>query len=389
MDIQKKSLEIHEKLKGKLEIKSKIPLKSIEDLSLAYTPGVAEVCREITKDKSLIYKYTFKENTVAVISDGSAVLGLGNIGPEAALPVMEGKCVLFKEFAGINAFPICLSKQDIKTTIETIKNISVVFGGINLEDFKAPECFEIEEGLQNLGIPVMHDDQHGTAVVVLAALINSLKIRGLAKEKAKIVINGAGAAGTAITKILFKYGFKNIAVLDSKGIIYRGRSDLIKEKELIAELTNLDCIIDTNFKSCLKGDLKNALKNADIFIGVSKGNLLTKEMIGSMNKNPIIFALANPNPEIMPDLAKEAGAFIVGTGRSDFPNQINNVLAFPGIFRGALDIKAKRITDKMKIAAAEALASVIKPSVDKILPSPFDKEIVPRIADAVKEAYQE
>src|SRR3989344_3616627 len=342
MDIQKKSLEIHEKLKGKLEIKSKIPLKSIEDLSLAYTPGVAEVCREITKDKSLIYKYTFKENTVAVISDGSAVLGLGNIGPEAALPVMEGKCVLFKEFAGINAFPICLSKQDIKTTIETIKNISVVFGGINLEDFKAPECFEIEEGLQNLGIPVMHDDQHGTAVVVLAALINSLKIRGLAKEK-----------------------------------------------ELIAELTNLDCIIDTNFKSCLKGDLKNALKNADIFIGVSKGNLLTKEMIGSMNKNPIIFALANPNPEIMPDLAKEAGAFIVGTGRSDFPNQINNVLAFPGIFRGALDIKAKRITDKMKIAAAEALASVIKPSVDKILPSPFDKEIVPRIADAVKEAYQE
>src|SRR3989344_2508908 len=337
MDIQKKSLEIHEKLKGKLEIKSKIPLKSIEDLSLAYTPGVAEVCREITKDKSLIYKYTFKENTVAVISDGSAVLGLGNIGPEAALPVMEGKCVLFKEFAGINAFPICLSKQDIKTTIETIKNISVVFGGINLEDFKAPECFEIEEGLQNLGIPVMHDDQHGTAVVVLAALINSLKIRGLAKEKAKIVINGAGAAGTAITKIL----------------------------------------------------LKNALKNADIFIGVSKGNLLTKEMIGSMNKNPIIFALANPNPEIMPDLAKEAGAFIVGTGRSDFPNQINNVLAFPGIFRGALDIKAKRITDKMKIAAAEALASVIKPSVDKILPSPFDKEIVPRIADAVKEAYQE
>ncbi|MDD5193108.1 MAG: NADP-dependent malic enzyme [Candidatus Nanoarchaeia archaeon] len=390
MDLQKKSLEIHEKLRGKLEIKSKISLNSIEALSLAYTPGVAEACREITKNKSFIYKYTIKENTVAVISDGSAVLGLGNIGPEAALPVMEGKAILFKEFAGIDAFPICLSEQDTKKTIETIKNISTVFGGINLEDFKAPECFEIENSLQDLGIPVMHDDQHGTAVVVLAALINSLAIKGLPKEKAKIVINGAGAAGIAITNLLFKYGFKNIVILDSKGIIYKGRGDLNKEKELIAEVTNLNCIIDSNSNSCLKGDLKTALKNTDIFIGVSKGNLLTQESIGSMNKDPIILALANPNPEIMPDLAKEAGAFIVGTGRSDFPNQVNNVLAFPGIFRGALDIKAKHITNQMKIAAAEALASVIKnPEPNKILPSPFDKEVVPKVAEAVKKAYIE
>lgn len=379
-NIQKKSLELHKKLKGKFEIRSKIPLKTKEDLSLVYTPGVAEACLEIAKDKSKIYDYTIKGNSVAVISDGSAVLGLGNIGAEAALPVMEGKTVIFKELANIDAYPICLQSQDVKTNIETIKNISTVFGGINLEDFKAPECFEIESALQDLGIPVMHDDQHGTAVVVLAGLINSLKLKNLNKEQARVVINGAGAAGIAITKLLLKYSFKHIILLDSKGIICKGRSDLNEVKKKISEQTNMECI---------KGDLEDALQGADIFIGVSKPNLLNERLIKLMNKDPVIFALANPTPEIMPDQAKKAGAFIVATGRSDFPNQVNNSLAFPGIFRGALDIKAKRITDDMKIAAAQAIASLVQPSSEKIIPFSLDRDVVPAVANAVKKAYKE
>jgi len=376
MDYNKESLKLHKKFKGKIEIKSKVPLKSKEDLSLAYTPGVAEPCREIFKEK--VYDYTIKRNCVAVISDGSAVLGLGNIGAEAGIPVMEGKAILFKEFAGIDAFPICLKEQNTQKTIETIKNISPIFGGINLEDFKAPECFEIEKSLQDLGIPVMHDDQHGTAVVVLAGLINALKLSDKKKEKVQIIFSGAGAAGIAITKLLLHYGFKNIILCDSKGIIYEGRENLDESKKEISKITN--------FKK-IKGSLKDALKNADIVVGVSKEKLISKEDIKLMNKKPIVFALANPVPEIMPDEAKAGGAFIVATGRSDFPNQINNVLAFPGIFRGALDIRAKKITTEMKIAAAETLANLVNPSVEKILPLPLDKTIVPAVAEAVKKSW--
>ncbi len=379
MDYNQKSLELHEKLKGKLEIRSKISLETKDDLSIAYTPGVAEVSRKIAENKEDIYKYTLKGNTVAVISDGSSVLGLGNIGAEAALPVMEGKAILFKELANIDAFPICIKEQNTQKTIETIRNIAPVFGGINLEDFKAPEAFEIESKLQDLGIPVMHDDQHGTAVVVLAGLINSLKVRNSHKKDVKVVINGAGAAGIAIAKLLLKYGFKKLIMLDSNGIIYEGRENLNSSKSEISKITNHDL---------LKGGLSEALKDADVFIGVSRPNLLTGEMVKSMN-NPIIFAMSNPIPEIMPDEAKNAGAFIVATGRSDFPNQVNNVLAFPGIFRGALDIRAKKITDKMKLAAAEALAETIEPSIDKILPNPLDKSVVTAIAKAVKRAYNE
>ena len=379
MDYNQKSLELHEKLKGKLEVRSKISLKTKDDLSIAYTPGVAEVSRRIAENKEDIYKYTFKGNTVAVISDGSSVLGLGNIGAEAALPVMEGKAILFKELADIDAFPICIKEQNTQKTIETIRNIATVFGGINLEDIKAPEAFEIESRLQDLGIPVMHDDQHGTAVVVLAGLINSLKVRNSHKKDVKVVINGAGAAGIAIAKLLLKYGFKKLIILDSIGIIYEGRENLNSVKNEISKITNHDL---------LKGGLSEALKDADVFIGVSRPNLLTGEMVKSMN-NPIIFAMANPIPEIMPDEAKNAGAFIVATGRSDFPNQVNNVLAFPGIFRGALDIRAKKITDKMKLDAAEALAGTIEPSIDKILPDPLDKSVVTAIAKAVKKAYKE
>ena len=380
MDYNAESLKMHEKLKGKLEIKSKIPLNSKDDLSIAYTPGVAEASRKIAENKEDVYKFTIKGNTVAVISDGSSVLGLGNIGALASLPVMEGKAILFKEFANIDAFPICIEEQDTQKTIETIKNISPVFGGINLEDFKAPEAFEIEAALQDLGIPVMHDDQHGTAVVVLAGLINSLKLRNSKKEDVNVIINGSGAAGIAVSKMLIKYGFKNLIILDSKGTIYEGRENLNPSKDEIARMTNHDLI---------KGDLTNALKNADIFIGVSQPNILTEEMIKLMNPKPIIFALSNPVPEIMPDLAKNAGAFIIATGRSDFPNQVNNVLGFPGIFRGALDIRAKNITDNMKIAAAVALAGSIEPSVDQILPDPLNKEVVPTVAEAVKKAYRE
>ena len=378
MNTQEESLKLHEKLKGKLEVRSKLPLKTREDLSLAYTPGVAEPCRYIYKNKEDVYKYTFKGNTVAVISDGSSVLGLGNIGAEASLPVMEGKSVLFKEFGNIDAFPICLSTQDPKKIIETVKNIAPVFGGINLEDIKAPECFEVEEALQDLGIPVMHDDQHGTAVVVLAALINSLKVTK--KSNPRIVINGAGAAGIAVSKLLLSYNLKNIILCDSQGVVYLGRDNLNKYKEEVVKKAN---------NHNIKGSLSDALKNSDVFIGVSKANLVSKEMVESMNPHPIIMAMANPDPEILPDVAKSGGASIIATGRSDYPNQVNNVLAFPGIFRGALDIRAKKITEKMKIAAAEALANSIIPTPEAILPYALDKSVVPNVAEAVKKAYLE
>ena len=383
MDVKKESLKLHEKLKGKIEIAGKMAVKSREDLSLLYTPGVAEPCLRIAEKKEDIYKYTMKGNCVAVISDGSAVLGLGNIGGEAGLPVMEGKALLFKEFAGIDAFPICLSSQNVKTTIETIRNIAPVFGGINLEDFKAPECFEIENALQDLGIPVMHDDQHGTAVVVLAGLINALKVVGKKKEDAKVVFSGAGAAATGILKLLIEYGFnaKKIIVVDSKGIVDRCRKDLTLEKKQLAELTGAECSL---------GGLKEAIKGSDVFIGVSKKGLLTGEMVKTMARDAIIFAMANPEPEIFPDEALKAGARIVATGRSDFPNQVNNVLAFPGIFRGALDCRAKRITEKMKLAAAEAIAQVVYgPSESEIIPSPFDGKVVLAVAEAVKKAWKE
>jgi len=375
------ALEMHEKLKGKLSVVSKKKLETKDDLSTAYTPGVAEPCRKIHENPKDVYKYTIKGNTVAVISDGSAVLGLGNIGPEASMPVMEGKAVLFKEFADIDAFPICLAEQNVQKTIDTVKNIYPCFGGINLEDIKAPECFEIEAALQDLGIPVMHDDQHGTAVVVLAGLINALKVTGKDKEEVKVVISGTGAAGVAVAKLMLKYGFKHIIMTDSQGIVFKDRENLNPVKQEMATMTNHDL---------LKGDLSEALKRSDIFIGVSKPNIVTEEDIKSMNPNPIIFALSNPVPEIMPDLAKNAGASIVATGRSDFPNQVNNVLAFPGIFRGALDIRAKRITDEMKLAAAESLAAAIEnPTADEILPYSLDKSVVPKIAEAVKKAYRE
>lgn len=381
MDVKKESLELHEKLRGKISVVSKMPVKERRDLSLLYTPGVAEPCRKIAENKEDVYKYTMKGNTVAVISDGSAVLGLGNIGAEAGLPVMEGKALLFREFAGIDAFPICLHSQNVEENIRTIKNIAPVFGGINLEDFKAPECFAVENGLQDLGIPVMHDDQHGTAVVVLAGLINALKAVGKKKENVKVVFSGAGAAGTGIFRLLVAYGFnsKNFIMSDKNGIIHRTRGDLDVSKKELAELTN---------HKNLKGGLKEAVKGADVFIGVSAKNVLTKEMVSTMDR-AIIFAMANPEPEIMPREALEGGAFVVATGRSDFPNQVNNVLAFPGIFRGALDCRAKRITEKMKLAAAEAIASIVeKPSRELIIPSPFDKKVVERVAEAVKKAWK-
>ncbi|PIN74784.1 NAD-dependent malic enzyme [Candidatus Woesearchaeota archaeon CG10_big_fil_rev_8_21_14_0_10_37_12] len=381
MTLQEESLRLHEKFKGKLEITSKVSLKTRKDLSLAYTPGVAEPCRFIAKDKENIYKYTIKQNTVAVISDGSAVLGLGNIGPEAALPVMEGKAILFKELGGVNAFPICLASQDTQETIKTIKNIAPVFGGINLEDFKAPECFEIEAALQDLGIPVMHDDQHGTAIVVLAAMINALKVVNKKIENVKVVINGAGAAGTAITKLLLSYGLQseNTFVCDRQGVIFDGMSDLKFNKAELAKITN------TNKT---QGTLADVIKHADAFIGVSSKNALSKEMVQLMNKDAIVMAMANPDPEILPDVAKEAGAKIVATGRSDFPNQINNVLAFPGIFKGALQVRATRITEEMKIAAAEALAKLVEPTENNILPYALDKGVADVVAKAVAAAWE-
>lgn len=376
-NVYKLSLDLHKKNKGKLSVASKVPLNNRTDLSLAYTPGVAEACRQISSDNMKVFDLTPKGNMVAVVTDGSSILGLGNLGALAAIPVMEGKAILFKKFANIDAFPICLDTQDPKEIVNTIKKISPVFGAINLEDISAPRCFEIERELRaELDIPVMHDDQHGTAVVVLAGLINALKIKKQNKTEVKIVINGAGSAGLSITDLLLKYGFKNIIVLDSKGPIYKGRIDLNPEKTKISLLTN---------KQIIKEDLAQCLVGADIFIGVSKPRVLTKTMVETMNTKPIIFALANPEPEILPDEAKKAGAFIVATGRSDFPNQINNALAFPGIFRGALDHRIKQFNDQMFIKAAEMLALATKNiSKDKIIPDPFQKGLALAVAKAIK-----
>ena len=372
-----KSLIEHKRKKGKLAIVSKFPLKNKDDLSVAYTPGVAEPCKKISKNPADAYKYTIKGNSVAIVTNGTAVLGLGNIGPEAALPVMEGKALLFKHFANIDAYPICLDTEDPEEIIKTVKLIAPGFGGINLEDIKAPECFLIEDRLKKeLDIPVFHDDQHGTAIVVLAGLINALKITKKSKKNLKVVINGAGAAGIAVCRIFYGFGIRDIIMLDSRGIIHKNRSHLNPVKKQICKITN---------KDNLKGGLDEALKKADIFVGLSQAKILTEKMARSMNKNPFIFAMANPVPEIMPDLAKKAGAKIIATGRSDFPNQINNVLAFPGIFRGALDGRAKQITEKMKIAAAEALAKAVQePKSSKIIPSVFDKNIAYKVAQAVK-----
>jgi malate dehydrogenase (oxaloacetate-decarboxylating) len=371
------SLELHRKNHGKLEIKSKVPIETKEDLSLAYTPGVGAVSTEIGKDPNLANEYTLKRNTVAIVSDGSAILGLGNLGPEAAIPVMEGKAVLFKRFANVDAFPICLATQDVEEIIQTVKRIAPVFGGINLEDISAPRCFEIERRLQaELSIPVMHDDQHGTAVVVLAGLINSLKVRGSNKDEVRLVISGAGAAGTAVTNLLMKYGFKDIVVVDSKGSIHKGRKDLTPEKIKLAESTN---------PHNLKGSLSEVIRGSDIFVGVSKAGILNEEMVRSMNLKPIIFALANPVPEIMPDLATKTGALVVATGRSDFPNQINNVLAFPGIFRGALDNHIGQLNDEMFIRAAEGLAATVaEPNPQMVLPSVFDPSTASTVAKAMR-----
>jgi malate dehydrogenase (oxaloacetate-decarboxylating) len=369
----KRSLKLHKEKGGKLEIRSKFKLKNKEDLSFAYTPCVAEVCWKIAGDKKLAREYTIKKNTVAVVSDGSAVLGLGNIGPEAAIPVMEGKAVLFKALAGVDAFPICLDTNDPDEIVRTIKNIAPVFGGINLEDIAAPDCFYVEEQLQNLGIPVMHDDQHGTAIVVSAALINAAKVVNKKIASLKIVVVGAGAAGVAITKMLVReFKLKDIIVCDSRGIISKKRTDLNLIKKQLLKITN---------KRNIGGKMENALFEADVFIGVSAGNILKQEMIKKMNSKSIIFAMANPVPEIMPDLAKKAGAVIVGTGRSDFSNQINNVLVFPGIFRGVLDGGFTKITDNMKSIVAKTIADYVKhPTSNKILPNPLDKNVAKMIA---------
>ena len=374
------AIQLHEKWNGKLSTEAKAAVKTREDLALAYTPGVAAPCKLIAENKEDAYKYTLKANTIAVVSDGSAVLGLGNIGPEAAMPVMEGKCVLFKEFGDVNAFPICLDTQDTDEIVKIVTALAPTFGGINLEDISAPRCFEIEERLkETLDIPVFHDDQHGTAIVVLSAIINSLKITGKKKEDCRIVVNGAGAAGIAITKLLLRYGFQHAILCDRTGIISKDRTNLNDVKKEMLAITNLDNI---------SGTLADALKGADIFIGVSAPNSVTQDMVRSMNEDPIIFAMANPIPEIMPDEAKAAGARIVGTGRSDFPNQINNVVAFPGIFKGALEGRARQITEEMKLAAAEAIASLVSDEElceDFIMPEAFDERVARKVADAVKE----
>ncbi|NLJ96573.1 MAG: NAD-dependent malic enzyme [Clostridiales bacterium] len=378
MDVNDKSLLLHKQWQGKLEITSKCQVSSKEELALAYTPGVAAPCKKIAQNPEVAYDYTIKSNTIAVITDGSAVLGLGNIGPYAALPVMEGKAVLFKDFAGVNAVPICLDTQNTEDIISTIINIAPAFGGINLEDISAPKCFYIEEQLKELlDIPVFHDDQHGTAIVVLAGLINSLKIIRKAKEDVRLVINGAGSAGIAITKLLHSYGFKDIIICDIHGILSSGYPNLNPIQKQILNITN---------HKNQKGDLKDALKGADIFIGVSAPNIVTREMISTMNKDAIVFALANPTPEIMPEEAKKGGARIVATGRSDFPNQVNNVLAFPGIFKGALKGHARQITESMKLASAKAIASLVSDkdlSENNILPEPFDKRLCDTVSTAV------
>ena len=375
-----KALALHEEWKGKFETTPKMSITTREDLALAYTPGVAEPCKVIAKDKDAAYTYTLKSNTIAVVSDGSAVLGLGNIGAYAAMPVMEGKAVLFKSFGGVNAVPICLDTQDTEEIIKTVVNIAPAFGGINLEDISAPRCFEIEERLKKiLDIPVFHDDQHGTAIVVLAGIINGLKVTGKNKEDCKVVVNGAGSAGVAITKLLLTYGFKNITMCDKSGILSKTSEGLNWMQKSMMDVTNLEG---------KTGTLADALKGADVFVGVSAPNIVTPEMVASMNKDSILFAMANPVPEIMPDVAKAAGARVVGTGRSDFPNQVNNVIAFPGIFKGALEGRAKQITEDMKLAAALAIANLIPDSElsdTNILPEAFD----PKVTDAVCKAVMD
>lgn len=387
-DLYSQAVNLHQQLGGKLETRSKIEIHNKEDLSLVYTPGVAQVCREIALDPRKVYDLTIKHNTVAIVSDGSAVLGLGNLGALAAIPVMEGKAILFKQYAGIDAFPICVNTQDTGEIIKLVKNIAPVFGGINLEDIAAPRCFEIEEALQDIGIPVFHDDQHGTAIVLLAALMNAAYLAGKPMTSLKVVINGAGAAGTAIARLLLCVGHdltrcepvKDVIVCDSQGIVYDSRFDIVPDtaKAKLAKITN---------RGRRQGTLVDAIRGADVFIGVSAPNVLTVDMIKAMNAKPIVFAMANPVPEIDPKLAQQSGAFIIGTGRSDYPNQVNNLLAFPGIFRGALDAQAPTITQEMKLAAAYALAgSVADLSVDKILPQVLEEGIAGRVARAVREA---
>lgn len=379
MTTNEKALLLHEKLNGKLETVSKVPVKSREDLSLAYTPGVAEPCKVIAADKEAAYTYTMKSNTVAVVSDGSAVLGLGNIGPYAAMPVMEGKAVLFKEFGGVNAVPICLDTQDTEEIIKAVTYLAPGFGGINLEDISAPRCFEIEERLKSiLDIPVFHDDQHGTAIVVLAGIINALKVVGKQKENCKVVVNGAGSAGVAITKLLLTYGFTNVIMCDKVGILSKSTEGLNWMQQKMVEITN------PNQET---GLLADAMKGADIFVGVSAPNIVSTEMVASMNSDSILFAMANPVPEIMPDVAKAAGARVVGTGRSDFPNQVNNVVAFPGIFKGALEGRAPQITEAMKLAAANAIAGLVPENElndENILPEAFNPQVAQVVAEAVK-----
>ena len=380
MTNNEKALKMHEEWNGKIETTAKAHVNSREDLAIAYTPGVAEPCKVIAQDPEAAYKYTMKANTVAVVSDGSAVLGLGNIGALAAMPVMEGKAVLFKEFGGVNAVPICLDTQDTEEIIKSVVNIAPAFGGINLEDISAPRCFEIETRLKDLlNIPVFHDDQHGTAIVVLAGIINALKVTGKKKEECRVVVNGAGSAGVAITKLLLTYGFPHITMCDINGIISKNSPNLNWMQQQMTEVTNLEE---------RTGTLADALKGADIFVGVSAPNIVSKEMVASMNKDAILFAMANPVPEIMPDLAKEAGAKVVGTGRSDFPNQVNNVVAFPGIFKGALEGRATQITEEMKLAAANAIAGLVPEeelNENNILPEAFD----PRVADTVSKAIKD
>ncbi|MDC3423988.1 NAD-dependent malic enzyme [Aquibacillus sp. 3ASR75-11] len=384
-NLRDEALHIHRVNKGKLTLQSKVPVRNARDLSLAYSPGVAEPCKEIYDQKDKVYEYTMKGNMVAVVSDGSAVLGLGNIGPEAALPVMEGKSVLFKSFAGVDSFPICLDTHDVEEIVRTVKLMEPTFGGVNLEDIAAPNCFVIEERLKKeTNIPIFHDDQHGTAIVTLAGLLNALKLVNKSFSDIKVVANGAGAAGIAIIKLLHSFGVRDMIMCDSKGAIYEGRNYGMNDvKDEVAKITN---------KDKQEGQLAEVMEDADVFIGVSVGGLLSEEMVESMNENSIIFAMANPDPEIMPETAKKAGARVIGTGRSDFPNQVNNVLAFPGIFRGALDVRATRINEKMKIAAVEAIASLIGEEdlhEDYVIPAPFDPRVAPAVAASVAKAAME
>ncbi|MGD6855538.1 NAD(P)-dependent malic enzyme [Bacillus infantis] len=385
MTLREEALHMHRENQGKLESKSKVQVRNAKDLSLAYSPGVAEPCKAIYDKPESVYEYTMKGNMVAVVSDGTAVLGLGNIGPEAALPVMEGKAVLFKSFAGVDAFPICLNTTDIDKIVETVKLLEPTFGGVNLEDIAAPNCFVIEERLKKeTNIPIFHDDQHGTAIVTVAGMVNALKLAGKKMNEVKVVANGAGAAGIAIIKLLYSYGVRDIIMCDTKGAIYEGRPQGMNDiKNEVAKYTNRDN---------KQGGLADAVVDADVFIGVSVEGALTAEMVRTMKQDPIIFAMANPNPEIMPEEAKEAGAMVVGTGRSDFPNQVNNVLAFPGIFRGALDVRATHINEKMKVAAVEAIASLVSTeelTADYVIPGPFDPRVAPAVAAAVARAAME